>query len=466
MNLKKTLLTLLLIISFSYAKDRALIIGCCSEYQYLQQSLSLQGTKNDAKHIYDILLSRGVKADNIDYILEKEATRNNIISKLSGVESSDLKLGDRFYIFYSGHGTSVGDRSRFGKKITKDKEVLKWLENSAGFITYDFNPKDIANTLLIAKRDFRPSFEKLDKRGVKVIWIADACYAGNSYRSGENITNKFIKLDPKLIAQAKQKIKREKKPSKLYNHLLFFGASLSTLPTQEIFYNNEKRGAFSVEIEKCLNEYYGEGVILNSDLKKCLKLNYANSQFEPSFYPTKDKKAKEIIIKAPLKAQIKIEKRSFREKLFSLKSSKPLLDIEVKSLNSSSEIIKTFCNHEILSVDIKNKLLNSFVIAFTMDNQKRVIMLQPDKKNLKQSSKIIKTEVQPPFGKDKIKIFTTTNREIYNIALGFSNRKYGLLSSSEIEIIYNSLAKDMDFRTANIEVKTIKRDIKYCLESD
>jgi hypothetical protein len=359
----------------------------------------------------------------------------------------------------------VGDRSNFGIKITKDSEVLRWLDNSAGFITYDFNPKDVLHTLLITKRDFRPTFEKLDRRGVNIIWIADACYAGNSYRSGSQTKNKFIKLDPKLIAQAKLKPTRTTTPT-LYSRLLFFGASLSTLPTQEIWYHNEKRGAFSVEVEKCLNEYYNTKVIYNNDLRECLKLNYANSQFEPSFYPLRAKREKQIIIKAPPLHQVKTKKKSFKERLFALKSSKPLLDIEVKSLNSTSEIVKTFCNQEMLAVNIKNKSKQSYIIALTMDNQGKVIMLQPDKKNLQSTSQIVKTQVQPPFGKDKIKIFSTYNKKVYGVALSYANKKEGVLSSSDIEALYNALAKGMDFRTANIEIETVDRDIEVCLRGD
>ena len=191
--MKKVIVTLALLGTMGIAEDHALIVGCCSEYK--NGSIpELAGTKNDARHIRNILQDRGIKTQNIDYLVEKDATSRNITKKLKAKESSNLKKGDTLYVYYSGHGTSTGDRSDFSTKLTSDADILKRLNNSAGLITYDFDIDHPENTLIITSRDFKPTFKKLDDKGVKIVWIADACYAGNAYRCGNCTKSKFVTI--------------------------------------------------------------------------------------------------------------------------------------------------------------------------------------------------------------------------------------------------------------------------------
>lgn len=452
---------LALLSQVAYTQDRALLIGCCSKYQYLKEKKPLQGTKNDAFKMKEILIGRGLSPQAIDYLVESNATYTNIIKKLKAMEYSDLASGDTLYMFYSGHGTSTGDQSSFGKRLSRDAEVVKFLDSSAGFIPYDFNPKDIRHTLLITKRDFRPTFEKLDRRGVNVVWIADACYTGNGYRSvGDK--SKFIYLDKNALAAAMASVKYKKTKKLNYRHLLFYGASLSSLPTREIDYRGERRGEFSVAVQKCLTQtkYRGE-VITNGAFKKCLTINHINNNFQPAFYPQSTIRDRQPLIKSISHSITRIKSQNFREKLFALNNDKPLLQVNIRSQSSDNEVIKTFCNREMLSIDVVNKPIEHYIIAVTMDKNGRVIMLEPNRRG-----RVIETQVKEPFGNDRVKIFATTNKDIVNMAETYFHRKGGILSGAMIEKLYNALKSDSHYRTANITLKTIAKDIDICKKGD
>ena len=467
-RLTKIAMGLSLLSSALLAENHALIIGCCDNYAYLKKTTPLYGTQNDARHIFDTLVNqrRAVKKSNTKYLVGENATFYNITHGLKemAMEKSNLKRGDTLYVYYSGHGTSLSDHGYFGKKLKTDKAVMHWIENSAGFVPYDFNPNNILNSLIITKRDFKPTFEKLDARGVHIVWIADACYAGNAYRGGANEKPKFVKLDPKLVAQAQAHTYQYNKASN-YKHLLFYGASLTTLPTQEKPYRGETRGEFSIEVEKCLNKSYNSSVIKHKDFKRCLKERYSNYAYNPAFVPLGAKQGEQIIVKASHNRQVNASASSYKEKLFSLQNDQPLLNMTIKSLSSDNSVIKTFCNHEMLSVKLDNNR-GKYIIALSKDKNGRVIMIQPKKNAPLSGNRLFQTEVQKPFGTDLLKVFTTNDKTIFNTIKKYSNRKNGILSSTDIEMIYKALSKTNNFRTAQAKVQTISTDVNICKQGD
>ena len=466
-RLKKVVLGLTLLSSALLAENHALIIGCCDNYEYLKKVTPLYGTQNDAKHIFDTLVNqrRAVKRSNTKYLVGRDATYANITHSLKAMEKSNLKKGDTLYLYYSGHGTSLSDSGYFGKKLRSSQAVMKWIENSAGFVPYDFNPNNILNSLIITKRDFKPTFEKLDARGINVVWIADACYAGNAYRSGNSQgRQKYVKLDPKLVAQAQAQTHHYNKTSN-YRHLLFYGASLTTLPTQEKPYQGETRGEFSIEVEKCLNKSYGSSVIKHKDFKKCLKSSYSNYAYNPAFVPFGNQQGEQIIVKASRNPQVHASANSYKERLFALQNNQPLLNMNIKAPFSQSDVIKTFCRGETLSVTLENNRA-SHIIALSMDKNGRVILIHPKKNASLRGNKLFQTTVQQPFGTDQLKVFTTNDNRVFNTVKNYSNRKNGILSSTDIEMIYKALVRSNNFRTAQAKVETISTDVNICKQGD
>ena len=467
--MKKTVLSLALASSITLAQDHALIIGCCSEYENPNNGIPiLKGTKNDAKSILNILLNRGVKRRNIEYLVEHDANSKNIKNRLKEMTSTNLNKGNTFYIYYSGHGTSTGDSSAFGKKVTSNKEILKRLNNSAGFIPYDFDLNNIAKTMIITSRDFKPTFKTLDNKGVKIVWIADACFAGNGYRSGMSDNVKGTKIDSKHQQYLKKESRRYANNNIRYNHLSFFGATSTNMVTAEVRYKGKMRGEFSVEVEKCLNKRYGTNSINNKNLKDCLSKNFAPFIFDSAVYPVDNRLDKQTIIKAPQKTptQTREISSSFREKLFNLQSSKAPLKMNIYSTYNPSLAINKFCNQEELAIDLKKK--SSYVIALTMDKNNRIIMLKPDKSSKfnQKSTQIVKTVVQKPFGTDRVKIFTTTDASLYRKIYNYRDRKEGILSGGDIESIYQALRKSTNFKTAHVKLETLSTHFKTCRKGD
>ena len=469
-SVKKIVLGLTLLSSALLAENKALIIGCCDDYAYLKKITPLYGTQNDARHIFDTLVHqrKAVKKTNAIYLIGKNATYKNITQNLRAMENTNLKgslkRGDTLYLYYSGHGTSLSDSGYFGKKLKTSKAVMRWIENSAGFVPYDFNPNNILNTLIITKRDFKPTFERLDARGINIVWIADACYAGNAYRSANGEKQKFVKLDPKLVAQAQALTHQYTKASN-YKHLLFYGASLTTLPTQEKPYRGETRGEFSIEVEKCLNKAYNSSDIKHKDFKKCLKESYSNYAYNPAFVPFGGQQGEQVIIKASRDVQVNASASSYSKKLFSLQNKQPLLNMSIKSLSSHNKVIKTFCKREKLSVELDNNR-GQHIIALSKDINGRVIMIHPNSNAPLRGNQLFQTEVQKPFGTDQLKVFTTDDSSIFKTIQSYSNRKNGILSATDIEMIYKALSKTNNFRTAQAKVQTISRDVDICKQGD
>ena len=463
----KKLFFFFILLNFLKASDYAIIIGCCGEYKNIDDGIPLlKGVKNDANEMLNILLDRGVKRSNIDYLIEEDATYLNIRNSIKSMTSKPLKKGDTFYLFYSGHGTSLEDRSSFGKKLRTDEELLRRLEESTGFIPYDFDMNDIKNTLLITSRDFRPYFEILDKKGVSIIWIADACFSGNAYRSIGNDDSKKIDLTSKaksLISDLRNSMALK---STLYKNLIFYGATTTNIKTTERNYKGKRRGEFSVEIEKCLNSKYNTNVIRNKDLKNCLKKNYPPYIYSSSIYPIDIELDNQKVMKSSDNPSVSSFTASgFVEKLFTLENSKKALDLNIYSILDESIVNDVFCKGEELAINTKQK---AYIMAFTVDINGRIIMLVPNSWTQinRLSNSVVRTVVQAPFGKDRVKIFSTQNIELYKKIAKYKDRKEGILFSGDIENIYNTLKQSKDFETALLEVKTIKTPVNECRKGD
>jgi hypothetical protein len=473
--MKKLILGLSLLTSITLAEDHALIVGCCGQYKAQAGISLLKGTTNDAKHIYDILLDRGVQDKNIDYLVESDATYHNITSKLKAKNQNNLlNKGDTLYVYYSGHGTSVGDRSVFGKKLSSDKDLLNRLNNSAGLIPYDFDLNDPKHTLIITSRDFKPTFQALDAKGVNIVWIADACYAGNAHRSTNSLNPKKLFQDYQLTEKAQKSLKKENayhanKNNNLYENLIFFGATLTTNMTEEVNVNDEYRGAFSVQVENCLKKRYNNSNITNKNLKECLEKNFVPFMFSSAIYPIDTRLDKRVIIKAPKKSEVKIEHLlNYRDKLFALQSKQSPLKMNISSTKSPSLALDTFCFGEALEINISNKSNDELVMAFTMDSENRVIILTPnaDTNRFSKTNKVVEANVTEPFGKDKVKVFTTTDKTLYQKISKFKNNVDGLLKDKHVQEIYNAFKKSGDFKAAYTEVTTVKTDVSICRNGD
>lgn len=169
------IICLFLTFIFYGAEKKALIIGI-NDYQNLPffskekktEIEDLQGPVNDAHTMKNILLSLfGFREDNILMVLDKNATRDNIINNFKSWLINGTKEGDMVFFYYSGHGTQVPDQN-FDEEDGLDEALCP----------YDVVPegaRNIDEAKIILDDEMGVMFRKL--RGRDVIVIIDSCHS-------------------------------------------------------------------------------------------------------------------------------------------------------------------------------------------------------------------------------------------------------------------------------------------------
>ena len=162
MKLKLTLLALLLvsIAAPGYAADTswAVVIGI-SEYKNLPEDQWLRFAHEDARSFADHLKSRfvGVPPENVKFLLNQDATSENIKDALGSWLPDRVAAGDTIYIYFAGHG--VVDKT-----------------DAAYFVTYDTNPDRLYATAY-PMLEMKRIISNLPHR--HLILISDACKSGS-----------------------------------------------------------------------------------------------------------------------------------------------------------------------------------------------------------------------------------------------------------------------------------------------
>jgi len=525
-------IALTMLTSIGYAKSSTyygVVIGCCEEYP--SQRLKGLHAKADANSFYGELVdmyyggNRNSASQNIHLLTEKSVTRANVKKALKEV-AQKAKSGDVVYFFYSGHGSSLLDKSRIIAPSYSNNELRKVMENSGLFVTYDFDFKQVGKTAIIAKRDLRDNngygFEYLDNKGVKVIMISDSCFSGNMFRNSSNSTKKFVpttKLNlnyDREVAKIKQGSNRPN-AQKEYTNLIFFSAGGTDKAVAED--DRLKRGKFSLVVEKCLKSanQNNDNVITKKEFQECLHTEDTAKAFV--VYPTKDKLANQTVFKAQQKnisvqqkdkIRVKTSIRGLEQisneiiidnqnydieiiksgsnykifrytgeeyaevnstdlkkylqalKLFKLKG-KNKLEVKVLDTNKRKEMGQ-FCDGEELAVTVNGRDRTNYIVAITLDRQGKVIMLQPnDYEN--HSSTLVRTKVQYPFGMDKIKVFSLTNKQQYNQVKKLVV-KGGVLEDYGLNALYKILKRNRDYKEAEVDIETIDKPISQCRKGD
>ena len=488
----KLALGALLMSSVVYATDHALVIGCCGNYKSLEGK-DLYGTTKDAYAMKDIF-KRDCKEKNIKVLVNSEATKAKIKKELKRLKNI-LGKGDKLYFYFSGHGARAGDKQVFMSGISSDKDLNKRL-NKTALITYDFDKKNAYDTAIVSADDLRPVFQEMDRNGVEIIMFADACFAGTAYKRG------YEDETMKLFASVNDIKPKQPINNRLYNNLIFFGASLTTLQARETRdKNGQKRGEFTLFLEYCLTngDSNGDRSVSKKELHQCMIDEFPSFATSSAVYPSYRLNSKSIL-SLPTKASVKIDKNQLKVKysgkeslrgiativqkgyelnivnsgdkfdiykanipyatvakdklqkylrayrLFSLKGKNGSLDLDYRS-ESTGEIEDTFCKGEIIKIRAKNKGKGQ-VIALTIDENGRVIML-------KSKRDFVRTQVEPPYGGiDRVKMFSFNNIAIYNKTLKYQNSNEGVLSSSDVNELYELLKKEKSLKGQGFIVRT------------
>lgn len=225
----------LLLSTLLFSKEYALIVTI-EQYARLPQ---LKGVDEDNKIYRKILQKWGV--DNIVSLKDSEATAGNILDHLEKIEEK-IEPGDSFYMFFSGHGSSLYD-DLYGIRF-QQAGLTDILRDSGAILPYDFDPEQIAKTVIIGKRDLRPILMKMDEKIKFALIVFDACYSESSIRSIDEEAQKG--RTPNILTES------EDYP---YEHIIYVASSITKAQT----------GVFSHVLYQCLSQKFNL-----EQLKRCL----------------------------------------------------------------------------------------------------------------------------------------------------------------------------------------------------
>jgi len=143
------------ILQQKYETSRALVIGI-NQYE---NASPLGYAVNDAKEISAILIEElGFEKDNVIYLVDQDATKSNILKSFLRFSKDDVKVDDRLFVFFAGHGhTKTGVKGEVGYLVPYDAN----LDDFSTFIRWDELTR---NAELI--------------RAKHILFVMDACYGG------------------------------------------------------------------------------------------------------------------------------------------------------------------------------------------------------------------------------------------------------------------------------------------------
>tara|TARA_R110002033_G_scaffold171136_1_gene216239 strand:+ start:2217 stop:3965 length:1749 start_codon:yes stop_codon:yes gene_type:complete len=143
------------ILQQKYETSRALVIGI-NQYKNVSP---LGYAVNDAREVSEILVEElGFDKNNVTYLVDQDATRSNILKSFLRFSNDDVKVDDRLFVFFAGHGhTRSGVRGEVGYLVPYDADM----DDYSTFIRWDELTR---NAELV--------------RAKHILFVMDACYGG------------------------------------------------------------------------------------------------------------------------------------------------------------------------------------------------------------------------------------------------------------------------------------------------
>ena len=174
------------------AEHYALLVGV-SDYPNLKPELSLDGPRNDVSLMYELLLSRGYKKENIALLSDQgTATLPTKQAISAGVKTlqKKVKRGDFVYLHFSGHGSqqpaAIDDMQEADglDEIFLPRDVSNW----------NFDLGSVPNA--ITDDEIGHWVDELRDRGAFVWIVFDSCHSGTMTRSATRPDIKLRKVNP------------------------------------------------------------------------------------------------------------------------------------------------------------------------------------------------------------------------------------------------------------------------------
>lgn len=242
------------------AQKYALLIGI-NNYQDAHLN-PLRGTHNDVESMAEVLSDWNFPTTQVVKLLDGQATKSNIMKEIDKL-TQQAKQDDQVFIYYSGHGTSLYDKTL--SKLQVDLPI-----NSGAIVPYDAVTKGpslkIKNSLIEKYADLLPRWDKFENKGVNVFVMFDSCYSQNAARSvqaagNNNFSNSYKTIaldfdDDELFEDNNAKSSIESQAAlqimqavetghKDFKHILFFSAAGKHEKAIDINHNSEQLCPFN-----------------------------------------------------------------------------------------------------------------------------------------------------------------------------------------------------------------------------
>lgn len=244
----KAILFFLLSFNILMAKDYTLIIGIGEYKSNILQPFSIQKDINTFK---SILKSRDIHVSTA--LLNKNATKKNILRRLKTI-SNNIKKGDRFFMYFTGHGTSVHDIKMRRLLSKKNKKLLKTLNHTSGLITYGFDENHIQDSIIWGT-ELKKILKNIDKKISSGLIVFDACFSLNGLRASES---KKIKILKNVHFIGKKKYS--------YKKLVYISSAID----KANYSTSKKMSYFSTTLNRCLKKRDKSRLLKLNKLKRCI----------------------------------------------------------------------------------------------------------------------------------------------------------------------------------------------------
>jgi len=287
-----------------YTNSRALVIGI---NQYKNAS-PLSYAVSDAEELRDVLVSDlGFPKENITYLVDSEATKENILRSFMRLTADEVGLDERILIFFAGHGhTRTGIRGEVGYLVPYDADMTDF----STFIRWDELTR---NAELI--------------RAKHMLFIMDACYGGlaltRSLHAGSTrfLKDMMLRYSRQVLTAGKADEVVSDSGGPLPNHSVFTGHLIEGLRGKAATENGviTASGLMSYVYGKVANDknsnqtphygyFDGDGDFIlqapqlaeleksdDKDIDSLVVVPYAEEEFSRETTPNKIKKVKSLL---------------------------------------------------------------------------------------------------------------------------------------------------------------------------
>ena len=210
---------------------------------YVGTANDLDGAANDANDIAKSLTGAGAK--EVVRLINDDASKDGIVAAWEGLVAK-AKAGDTIVFSYAGHGGQEPEPKG------RHDEADGLNEN---FLLGRFIPVGPATRERILDDEVFGWMQEADKKGVKVVFVADSCHSGGMERSASAPGVRFRKMDTPTIAGDQLKLPPPE-ISKLteddFANVTFVGAVAEDKLTPEVTIDGKKRGALSWAFARAL----------------------------------------------------------------------------------------------------------------------------------------------------------------------------------------------------------------------